>query len=213
MIETLSLRMKKAPLRGLLFFGTPLYHEPMPHVPISLTSGRVFLVGPMGAGKSTVGRCLADALGYEFLDSDKVIEERTGADIPWIFDVEGEAGFRKRESDVIDELTQCGSLVLATGGGAVTGELNRKHLRDRGLVVYLQTSVDTQIERTRFDRNRPLLQIDDPAAKLRELLAQRDPWYREIADIVVNTDGKNPAAVADDILLQLKGHEHANAHG
>jgi len=143
----------------------------------------------MGAGKSTIGRQLARALGTEFIDSDREIEARTGVDIPLIFELEGEKGFRKREQDVIDELTAMPGIVLATGGGAVLDPLNRRNLAARGTVVYLQTSVDQQLHRTAHDRNRPLLQTPDPRRKLEQLLAERDPLYREVADIVIETDG------------------------
>ncbi len=151
--------------------------------------GSFFLIGPMGAGKSTIGRQLARALGLKFIDSDREIEARTGVDIPLIFELEGESGFRKREQEVIDELSAIPDIVLATGGGAVLDPQNRQNLVSRGNVIYLQTSVDQQLQRTAHDRNRPLLQTDDPRGKLEQLLAERDPLYREIADIVIETDG------------------------
>lgn len=147
----------------------------------------IFLVGPMGAGKSTVGRFLAERLGYEFVDSDHEIEARTGVTIPMIFDIEGEAGFRQREATVIDELTQQPNIILATGGGAVLRESNRRHLRSRGFVIYLRSSVESLVQRTKNDRNRPLLQTDNPEAVLRDLLEQRDPLYLEVADLVIET--------------------------
>lgn len=147
----------------------------------------IFLIGPMGAGKSTVGRFLAQRLGYSFLDSDHEIEARTGVTIPMIFDIEGEAGFRDREVLAIDELTQQSNLVLATGGGAVLREENRRALRSRGYVVYLRASVESLIQRTKSDRNRPLLQTDNPEQVIRELLETRDPIYMELADFVVET--------------------------
>lgn len=151
--------------------------------------GSFFLVGPMGAGKSTIGRKLARALNLEFIDSDREIEARTGVDIPLIFELEGESGFRKREQEVIDEMSGTPGIVLATGGGAVLDPQNRKHLGSRGTVIYLQTSVDQQLQRTAHDRNRPLLQTGNPREKLEQLLAERDPLYREIADFVIETDG------------------------
>lgn len=160
----------------------------------------IFLIGPMGAGKSTLGRHLAQLLGREFLDSDRVIEERTGANIPWIFDMEGEEGFRRREEEIIEELTRLPGIVLATGGGVVTREPNRRHLHERGIVFYLWTPVAVQLARTRQDRNRPLLQGDDPEAVLTRLFRERDPLYRETAHHVVSTASGNLRRVADEIL-------------
>ena len=165
---------------------------------------RVFLVGPMGAGKTTIGRQLAQTLKLEFIDSDLVIEERTGADIPWIFDVEGEEGFRERESKAIDELTLRDGIVLATGGGAVLRPENRAAMSSRGTVVYLHASLERQVERTARDKNRPLLQVEDPEARLRELMAQRDPLYREIADHVVETDSLPARNVAQQLARVLQ---------
>jgi len=145
----------------------------------------------MGAGKTTIGRQLARELGCEFIDSDHEIEHRTGADIPWIFDIEGEQGFRERERAVIDDLSQRQGIVLATGGGAVLDISNRKHLAARGLVVYLRASVERLVQRTARDKNRPLLQTDDPAHRLQRLYDERDPLYREIADFIVDTDNRN----------------------
>jgi shikimate kinase len=147
----------------------------------------VFLVGLMGAGKTSVGKMLAKRLGKTFHDSDHVIEARTGVRIPVIFEIEGEAGFRARESAVIDELTALDNIVLATGGGAVLSPANREALRARGTVVYLRASVDELWNRTRHDRNRPLLQTEDPRGRLAQLHEQRDPLYREVAHIVLDT--------------------------
>lgn len=158
----------------------------------------------MGAGKSTIGRLLSKELRLPFKDSDKEIEQRTGADIPWIFDVEGEQGFREREQAVIADLSTGEALVLATGGGAVLRDANRRSLRAGGRVVYLHASVDQQIERTARDRNRPLLQRDDPAKVLRELMAIRDPLYREIADIIIETDERPPRMVVQEIIERLR---------
>ncbi len=163
----------------------------------------LFLVGPMGAGKSAVGRQLARLLHLEFVDSDEEIELRTGVDIPFIFEKEGEAGFRKREMKVIDDLSQKDGIVLATGGGAVVDPQNRNHLGARGFVVYLHTSVDQQLSRTRKGRDRPLLANDDPRAILEALMATREPLYREIADLTVETDGRKVRAVANEILDRL----------
>ena len=165
--------------------------------------GSLFLTGPMGAGKSTIGRQLSRQLGYAFHDSDHEIEARTGVDIPLIFELEGEAGFRSREAAMIDELTDMPDIVLATGGGAILDPQNREHLGGRGTVVYLHTSVAQQLKRTSHDRNRPLLQTDDPRAKLTELMQTREPLYREIADIIVNTDGKRVRDVVQEIIGKL----------
>lgn len=164
----------------------------------------VILVGPMGAGKSTIGRLLAKELRLPFRDSDKEIEQRTGADIPWIFDVEGEQGFREREQTVIGELCDGAGLVLATGGGAVLRPENRAALRRGGRVVYLHASVEQQLDRTSRDRNRPLLRTIDPGKVLRDLLRIRDPLYREIADLVVETDERPPRLVVQEILERLE---------
>ncbi|MDP2794234.1 MAG: shikimate kinase [Sulfurisoma sp.] len=145
------------------------------------------LVGMMGAGKTTVGRQLAKKLGRRFVDADHEIEAQTGVSIPTIFEIEGEAGFRRREAETIEALTRESGLVLATGGGAVLDPANRRRLGESGLVVYLRVLPLALYERTRHDRNRPLLQVADPLAKLEELFAQRDPLYREVADVVVDT--------------------------
>ena len=163
----------------------------------------LFLVGPMGAGKSTLGRHLAEVLQRPFYDSDRVIEERTGADIPWIFDMEGEEGFRRREEEVIDELTAIDNIVLATGGGAILREANRQHLHQRGCVIYLWTPVELQLKRTRNDRNRPLLQQPDPEAVLLRLFEERDPLYRETAHHVIPTTSGNMRKVSDQVLACL----------
>ena len=164
---------------------------------------RVFLVGPMGAGKSTIGRQLAQALGLDFIDSDREIETRSGVDIATVFDFEGEAGFRRRERAAIEELTRRHGIVLATGGGAVIDPDNRRELAARGTVVYLATSVPEQLRRTRRDRHRPLLQSGERRATLERLYRERDPLYREIAAIVVDTDGQRRRATVDRILAQL----------
>ncbi len=172
----------------------------------------VFLIGPMGAGKSTVGRRLAELLDFRFVDSDREIEARTGVDIPLIFELEGEEGFRRREAAMIEELTEATGIVLATGGGAILRPENRTRLRSRGTVVYLQTSVDEQLQRTRFDKRRPLLQTEDPRARLEELMAARAPLYEEAADIVVRTDSEHSAQqVARELMKRLgkEDNEHA----
>ncbi len=163
---------------------------------------RVFLVGPMGAGKSTIGRLLADDLQLDFRDADREIEERSGVDIPWIFDKEGEAGFRDRETAMIEALSQLDGVLVSTGGGVV-GRPENRELMARGTVVYLYASVDEQVRRTAKDKKRPLLQNANPRKVLEELMAIRDPLYREVADITVNTDGRSPRAVANEIRRQL----------
>jgi len=164
----------------------------------------VFLVGPMGSGKTAVGRHLARTLGLPFYDSDAEIERRTGVDIPFIFEKEGEAGFRQREREALEALTALEGIVLATGGGAVLLPENRRHLATRGCVVYLQTSVAQQADRVRHGRNRPLLaEGGDAAARLGELMDTRAPLYGEIADVVVSTDGRRVQHVAEQILREL----------
>ncbi len=166
-------------------------------------SQNIFLIGLMGAGKTTIGRQLASELSMQFLDSDHEIENRTGVTVTHIFDIEGEEGFRKRETAMLDELTQKQGIVLATGGGAVLKAENRKFLMSRGTVVYLYANIKTLLERTRRDRNRPLLQTADPEAKLRELFEQRDPIYREIADIIIDTGKDNIRLAIQEIIKKL----------
>jgi shikimate kinase len=163
----------------------------------------IFLVGPMGAGKSTVGRQLAAALSFEFRDSDQEIQRRTGVDIPTIFEYEGEEGFRTRERQVIDELSREDGIVLATGGGAVLRADNRQDLTSRGLVIYLHCSPEQQYARTSRDRNRPLLHTEEPLARLRGLMEERDPLYRQVADLVVSTERRGTSAVVKEIRRRL----------
>ena len=158
----------------------------------------------MGSGKSTVGRQLAKALGRDFYDSDKEIEKRTGVSISWIFEMEGEAGFRSREKKVIDELTEFKNIVLATGGGAVLDEDNRRLLRSRGHVVYLSASVDQLYRRTVKDKSRPLLQTDNPKQQITDLLAKRDPLYRDVADIELRTGDQSIQHVVSDLIKELE---------
>lgn len=157
----------------------------------------------MGAGKSTIGRQLADALGLEFADTDVEIQHRTGVDIPTIFEYEGEEGFRARERQAVDDLTQVDNQVLATGGGVIMDPDNRRNLSARGLVVYLFCTPDQQYERTYRDRNRPLLQTADPKARLEALMAERDPLYREAADVVISTERRSATAVTRDIIRHM----------
>jgi shikimate kinase len=174
-----------------------------------LAKSNLFLVGPMGSGKSAVGKQLARLLGLPFYDSDTEIERRTGVDIPFIFEKEGEAGFRQREHETLEVLTAMRHIVLATGGGAVLLPENRRILAERGRVVYLKTSVAQQVERVRQGRTRPLLSKADPAVKLAELMELRAPLYTEIADITVNTDNRKVRTVAEDILRELDAAQPA----
>ncbi len=164
----------------------------------------VFLVGPMGSGKTAVGKYLARLLDVPFYDSDAELERRTGVDIPYIFEKEGEAGFRERERETLEALTATEPMVLATGGGAVLLPANRACLAERGFVVYLRTSVAQQAHRVRHARNRPLLNNVDPAAKLEQLMREREPLYAEIADITVSTDGRRVRSVAEEIIQALE---------
>ncbi len=165
---------------------------------------KVFLVGPMGAGKSTIGKYLAQQLKLQFADTDTEIESRTGADIPWIFDVEGEEGFRDREQQVVEEMTQWDNTVLATGGGVVIRNENRRALGGRGFVIYLHATVEEQVRRTKRDRRRPLLSSGDPETVLRSLMIERDALYREIADHIIDTDGCSPRTVARKLIRELQ---------
>ena len=164
----------------------------------------IYLIGPMGSGKTAVGKQLAKLLKVPFYDSDTEIEKTAGVDIPFIFEKEGEASFRKRECEAIDLLTQLNGIVLATGGGAILAEENRKHLKARGKVVYLHTSIEQQLERTRHSRHRPMLNVADPEQRLRSLFAIRSPLYESVATIIVNTDHRRVVAVAQDIIDKLQ---------
>jgi shikimate kinase len=168
------------------------------------TTGNIFLVGLMGAGKTTVGKLLAKHLHKTFVDSDHEIEKRTGVNIPLIFEVEGEAGFRAREVAVIAELTGMQNIVLATGGGAALNPQNRENLSRNGTVVYLRAKVRDLWQRTRHDKSRPLLQTDDPQAKLNELFALRDPIYRQIAEIVMDTGEQSAHSLAHKLEEKIK---------
>lgn len=165
----------------------------------------IYLVGPMGAGKTTIGKRIAEIKGMNFVDSDTEIEKRTGVDISFIFDMEGEEGFRRREREMLTELTQLSNTVLATGGGAVLNSDNRDLLSARGVVVYLQTSLEQQLARTRNNRDRPLLEgSDDIEATLKKLLQERDPLYRQIADLVVTTGDQPARKLAREIVESLE---------
>lgn len=165
----------------------------------------IVLVGPMGAGKTTIGRMIADALNLSFCDVDCAIEQRAGADIPWIFDLEGEAGFRRRETAMLAEITAESGQVIATGGGAVLAEGNRRLLSTSGWVVCLQASVDTQLRRTAQDKNRPLLQRPDREQVLRQMKQQRDPLYRSVAHLTLDTDQRRPRQLAQ---LIVEAYQH-----
>ncbi len=164
----------------------------------------IFLIGPMGAGKSTIGRRLAAALDKTFVDADHALEERTGVDIPLIFEIEGEAGFRKRESELLAELVLREGIVLATGGGAVLSARNRAHLAGHGFVIYLDAPIDLLVARVARDRHRPLMQTANPKATMRELMRIRDPLYRESADLVVNSTHRSSRFVVREILKRIE---------
>ena len=169
-----------------------------------LKPSRIFLVGPMGAGKTTIGRQLAQSLGLEFEDTDQEIQQRTGVDIPTIFEYEGEEGFRLREMKVVADMVEQDNVVLATGGGAVTQVENRRLLAARGYVIYLSCSPEQQFERTYKDKNRPLLHTENPLEMLKLLNEERDPLYREIADLVVSTEGRSAQAVVKEVVRHFE---------
>lgn len=163
----------------------------------------IYLIGPMGVGKTTIGRILARRLGMEFADADYEIEHRTGVSIATIFDIEGEEGFRQRESGVVQELADRSGIVLATGGGAVLAEANRRVMRDSGLVIYLRAPIDILVERTRSAKHRPLLQRGDPKQVLESLLAVRGPIYEAAADLVMDTDRRAPSTIAGQLVKRI----------
>jgi len=177
--------------------GSPAYNAPME------ASRNIFLVGLMGAGKTTVGRQLARRLGKQFQDTDHEIERRTGVRVALIFEIEGEAGFRAREAQVVAALTALDDIVLATGGGVVLDAANRVRLKDRGFVIYLRAQPRDLHNRTRHDKARPLLVNADPLAKLEELHRARDPFYREVADLVVDTGRQSVGTLVDQLLKRL----------
>jgi shikimate kinase len=163
----------------------------------------LFLIGPMGAGKTTVGRRVADALGVQFFDLDHEIEMRSGASVALIFELEGEPGFRKREAELLDEFSALNQVVLSTGGGAVLAAENRRHLHERGFVVYLETTLEQQLKRLAHDRKRPLLAAPDWRERLVNLASEREPLYREIADLVVPSTHSSSAAAARRLVDEL----------
>jgi shikimate kinase len=171
-----------------------------------MAATNLFLVGLMGAGKTTVGRLLAKRLHKQFLDCDHEIEARTGVRIPVIFELEGEAGFRAREELMLDELSAKDNIVLATGGGSILRETNRQHLRSRGIVIYLRASPEDLWRRTKHDKNRPLLQTPDPLTRLYELQSERDPLYRETAHLTVDTGEQNAQKLVRRIEAQIAAH-------
>ena len=175
--------------------------------PSMLATRNVFLVGPMGVGKTTIGRLLARELRLTFVDSDQEIEKRAGVEIAWIFDEEGEAGFREREARVLEDICQQSGLLIATGGGAVLLEENRRVLKRHGVVVFLDTTVDVQLKRTAKDKKRPLLQNDDRRALLMKMRQERDPVYRGVADLHVNVGDASSRRTVNKIikLLEQKG--------
>ena len=164
---------------------------------------RIFLIGPMGAGKTTVGKRLAAQLGLTFTDSDQVIQDQAGMDIPQIFATVGEAGFREHEARVIDQLTQLNQHVLAIGGGGILREQNRQHLINRGIVIYLHCSPEQQYQRTRHSQHRPLLQTADPLARLQAIMHEREPLYRAMADHILSVEGSTSKKAVDAILQLL----------
>ena len=166
----------------------------------------IFIVGPMGSGKSTVGKIISSELFLNFFDTDEEIEARTGASIDWIFDLEGEEGFRKRESKILEEMVQQNSIVLSTGGGIILSESNRELLSSRGTVFYLATPIAVQLERTSKDKDRPLLKNGDPGKILEELHLARESLYEGVADYIVNTEGKSSQEVSTEIIKLVKNY-------
>ncbi len=171
------------------------------------TMANLFLVGPMGAGKTSVGRALAHALGKPFYDSDQMLEKQLGATLSWIYDLEGLAGYRQREATLIDELTQQGPMVLSTGGDCIEVPAIRDCLVERGLVIYMAVSLETQIKRLKRDRRRPQLQGEDPVTVLIKLWEEREPLYERIADFTVATDERSVRSVRDEVLAWLRQSE------
>jgi shikimate kinase len=166
----------------------------------------IFIVGPMGSGKSTVGKIISSELFLNFFDTDEEIETRTGASIDWIFDLEGEDGFRKRETKVLEEMVKQNSIVLSTGGGIILSEMNRELLSSRGTVFYLATPIEVQLERTSKDKDRPLLKNGDPGEILKNLHIARESLYEEVSDYTVNTENKSSQQVSSEIIKLVKNY-------
>ena len=169
-------------------------------------NNNIFLIGPMGSGKTSVGNLVANMLSKKFLDTDSEIESITGVDITYIFDIEGEAGFRKREEKVVEEATQMQNIVLATGGGAVESKNSRRCIRDNGFVVYLETNIEDQLKRATPNNRRPLLRTRNPEQKLKELATKRKEFYESIATLVVQTKGQKPKVLAEKIIENFNAH-------
>jgi len=176
-----------------------------------IETNRIYLTGLMGVGKSTIGKWLAKQLRYEFLDTDIELQKQTGADIPWIFEIEGEDGFRTRETGVLNQLSERENTVIATGGGIVIAEENRQIMSDSGIVVYLHAPIELLLERTRFSKNRPLLKGVDRRAKFESLVRERDPLYRKTADLIVRTKRGSPKRMATKLVKEITKYETNNS--
>ncbi|MEQ8288265.1 MAG: shikimate kinase AroK [Gammaproteobacteria bacterium] len=168
----------------------------------------IIFIGPMGAGKTTIGRLVAKRLDKDFYDSDHEIESRTGADIPWIFEIEGEEGFRKRETTIITELCELENIVLSTGGGVILSQDNCKQLKDNGIVIYLKSSAEKLLKRIQTDKRRPLLQTDDKLGRIRDILKEREPMYESLADEIIMTDRQTVNQIVKQILNKIKKYEN-----
>lgn len=175
----------------------------------AINTKRIYLVGLMGVGKTTIGKCIARQLRYTFYDTDVEIQKQTGADIPWIFEIEGEDGFRQREHAMLEQLSNCENAVIATGGGIVLDEGNRRLLNERGTCIYLQAPVNLLVERTRFSKNRPLLKGVDRREKFESLMRQRDHLYRKSAHMVVRSRRGSPKRMASKLIREIEKYEKA----
>ena len=195
--------IKDAALRSRIFFYFHILNLQNTMTRMKNSTNNIFLVGPMGAGKSTIGRKLAKMLKRSFYDCDTEIEQRTGVNIPLVFDIEGEEGFRKRESHILDELTGLSNIVLATGGGAVLSSENREILSNRGFVIYLKAELELLLKRTSKDKKRPLLQTADPEAQLKKILTEREPYYEEVADLIIQSDRRTVKSIVEHVCAEL----------